>query len=149
MSPRPVLCPLCIDRVVLTADHANSVHSDAAERARPASPALAYELARRIQLDDNLDRPERLRHEHTMGQTVTVNIDRCDVERPPAAADPMRVRSLTWEAARIIGAPHGRDVYEDLILLDRSWEAASGAAREAALEPIIDIIVQLRAILRV
>lgn len=147
MSPRPVLCPLCIGPVPISAQHAAAVHSDGVMGHTPVSPELAYALAQRIRLDDNLVRPERLYKEHTMGHMRVVNLDRCDLERPARPSDPHRIRSLTHEIARIIGAPYGRTVYEDLVLIARRWPDAPAGCRTAAQPALDDICGQLRAAL--
>lgn len=140
-----MLCPLCIRPVPLTAEHADG-HSDTAVKTAAPTPGLAYALAQRIRLDDNLRAPEP-RLAHTMGSSLSVNPARCDMERPPRASDPDRVRSLCWGAARSLGARHGRTVYEDLVLLDAAWRRAPADVRADVLPIVEQIVHQLRAVL--
>ena len=87
--------------------------------------------------DDAAER--RLERYPTMGNPGSAWIERADLERPPRANDPDRARSRLHEAARIIGARHGRSLYEDLRWIRLRWPCASDAA-VAAAAPLLEAV---------
>ena len=83
--------------------------------------------------------PWRLERFPAMGNPGAPWIERADLERPPRADDPDRARSRLFEAARIIGARHGRSLYEDLRWIRLRWPYASDAAAAAAA-PLLEAV---------
>ena len=107
----------------------------------PALPDAVTALCAWVRVGGRPDRtaPWRLERYPAMGNPGAAWIERADLERPPRANDPDRARSRLFEAARIIGARHGRSLYEDLRWIRRRWPDASDAA-VAAAAPLLDAV---------